>query len=151
MPECDNGEVRLVGGLTNSTGRLEICANGIWGRVCNAFGNWGTDNARLVCRQLGFSEDGKTALTVDTICLFCSLTGAYVVADASVFGESEQNAVVGEVNCVGTEAGLLECSHSSIGRLSCGNLASETVPDIVISCYGKFLYTLTPANTYVLL
>ena len=39
---------------------------------------------------------------------------------------------------MGTETGLLECSQSSIGRHSCGNLASEIVPDIAISCYGRF-------------
>ena len=47
-----------MGGETNSTGRLEFCANGQWGRLCNSFKYWGTDNAKVVCRQLGFSEDG---------------------------------------------------------------------------------------------
>ena len=57
--ECNKtGEIRLVGWATNSTGRLELCANGMWGRVCNVLGYWGPDNARVVCRQLGFSEDG---------------------------------------------------------------------------------------------
>ena len=60
--ECKNGEVRLVGGVTNSTGRLEFCANGVWGRVCNTLEYWGPDNARVVCRQLGFSEKGKSLL-----------------------------------------------------------------------------------------
>ena len=57
--ECKHGAVRLVGGLTNSTGRLEFCAHGMWGRVCNALKYWGSDNARVVCRQLGFSEEGE--------------------------------------------------------------------------------------------
>ena len=56
--ECEEGEVRLVGGVTNSSGRLEVCANGMWGRVCNYFRYWGPDNARVVCRQLRFSEQG---------------------------------------------------------------------------------------------
>ena len=59
MEECEHGAVRLVGGLTDSTGRLELCALGVWGKVCNAFGYWGPDTARVVCRQLGFSEDGE--------------------------------------------------------------------------------------------
>ena len=67
VPECENGEIRLVGGGTNSTGRLEVCINGIWGKVCNALGYWGTDNARVVCRQLGFSEDGEIPVTAVTI------------------------------------------------------------------------------------
>ena len=59
VEECETGEIRLVGGVTNSVGRLEVCANGIWGRVCNRLQYWGPDNARVVCHQLGFSEDGK--------------------------------------------------------------------------------------------
>ena len=59
VEECEHGAVRLVGGLTDSTGRLEFCALGVWGKVCNAFGYWGPDNARVVCRQLGFSKDGE--------------------------------------------------------------------------------------------
>ena len=59
LGECEHGSVRLVGGATNSTGRLEVCALGRWGRVCNAFGYWGPNNARVVCRQLKFSENGK--------------------------------------------------------------------------------------------
>ena len=57
--ECEEGEVRLVGGVSNSSGRLEVCANRVWGRVCNALRYWGPDNARVVCRQLGFAEEGK--------------------------------------------------------------------------------------------
>ena len=56
---CKHGAVRLVGGVTNSTGRLEFCAHGVWGRVCNALEYWDTQNARVVCRQLAFSEDSK--------------------------------------------------------------------------------------------
>ena len=64
VPECETGTVRLVGGTTNSTGRLEICANGVWGRVCNKLQYWGPDNAMVVCRQLGFSDKGKLYTTV---------------------------------------------------------------------------------------
>ena len=58
VEECETGDIRLVGGVTNSTGRLEVCANGIWGRVCNRLEYWGPDNAKVVCRQLGFSDEG---------------------------------------------------------------------------------------------
>ena len=61
-PECETGQVRLVGGLTISSGRLEVCGNRVWGNVCNYLRYWGPDNAAVVCRQLGFSEVGKTRL-----------------------------------------------------------------------------------------
>ena len=62
--ECKHGAVHLVGGVTNSTGRLEFCARGMWGRVCNYYGYWGLDNTRVVCRQLGFSDNGKSNFLV---------------------------------------------------------------------------------------
>ena len=58
LKSVKTGDIRLVGGVSNSTGRLEVCGNGIWGRVCNRFQYWGTENARVACRQLGFSEHG---------------------------------------------------------------------------------------------
>ena len=59
-----------MGGVTNSSGRLEVCANGVWGRVCNSLRYWGHDNARIVCRQLGFSEKGKNSHITISLYLF---------------------------------------------------------------------------------
>ena len=56
---CDTGQVRLVGGVTNSSGRVEVCASGVWGSVCDYHRNWGPDNAGVVCRQLGFPSSSK--------------------------------------------------------------------------------------------
>ena len=62
--ECEEGEVRLVDGETNSNGRLEVCGNGMWGTVYNFLGYWGPDNARVVCHQLGFFEQGTIITTI---------------------------------------------------------------------------------------
>ena len=57
--------------------------------------------------------------------------------EPSVFGTSERSAIVSEVNCVGTEVELLECSRGSIGRHTCGP-TNPPVPDIAISCFGRY-------------
>lgn len=48
---CTEGEVRLVGGVNYTEGRVEICLSDSWGTVCDQ--NWNTTEARVVCRQLG--------------------------------------------------------------------------------------------------
>ena len=57
--ECKHGSVQLVGEIANYTGRLEFCAHGKWGKVCNSPFLWGLENAQVVCRQLGFPEEGR--------------------------------------------------------------------------------------------
>ena len=53
---CIDGDVRLVGTPSNKQGRVEVCANGMWGTVCDRF--WGKMDAKVVCRQLGFPYQG---------------------------------------------------------------------------------------------
>ena len=66
--------------------------------------------------------------------------GAYTLKDdIERFGTSGKDAVIGEVHCIGTESGLLECSHSSIGFHYCSPYYLDyDEPDIVISCYGMY-------------
>jgi len=57
---CTDGEVRLVGGNNRSLGRVEVCINNAWGTVCNA--RFGTNEARVICRQLTFDDKGIAIL-----------------------------------------------------------------------------------------
>ena len=54
---CTSGDIRLVNGLSNLEGRVEICDNAAWGTVCDY--HWGTVDANVACGQLGFSRSGE--------------------------------------------------------------------------------------------
>ena len=51
------GALRLVGEQINSQGTVQICIGGVWGTVCDD--GWGTSDAQVVCRQLGFITTGE--------------------------------------------------------------------------------------------
>jgi len=53
---CANNDIRLVGGTAPTNGRVEVCLNQNWGTVCDD--SWGTPDATVACRQLGFSATG---------------------------------------------------------------------------------------------
>ena len=53
---CTNGAVRLRGSSDPTIGRVEFCANGIWGTICSDY--WDYEDASVFCNQLGFSPYG---------------------------------------------------------------------------------------------
>lgn len=53
---CKNGDIRLTNGLDSSSGRVEICQYGRWGAMCT--NKWDRDDARVVCYQLGYNNEG---------------------------------------------------------------------------------------------
>ena len=92
--------VRLVGGSMPSEGRVEIFANGYWGTVCDD--GWDQADARVVCRQLGFS-DSLEATT------------------ESRFGRGTGEILLDDVACTESDNELVECSHIGIGMHNCNH------------------------------
>ena len=89
--------VRLVGDSYN-TGRVEVYYNGTWGTVCDD--NWNINNARVVCRQLGF----RYALNV------------YRNAH---YGQGTGPILLDNVSCEGSESSLFSCNHIGVGNHNC--------------------------------
>ena len=53
---CTEGDIRLLEGNAANEGRVEVCQSDAWGTVCDD--GWDNNDARVVCRQLGFPPHG---------------------------------------------------------------------------------------------
>ena len=90
-----------------SQGRVEMFHSGIWGTVCVDY--WDLKDATVVCRQLGFE-------------------GAVTATSSSDFGgESQRKRWMDNVDCVGNETSLTECSHNGWGKIYCSNSEDAAV------------------------
>lgn len=54
--DCNHGDIRLTSSASSVQGRVELCYDGVWGKICSS--GWGKAEATVVCRQLGFSSEG---------------------------------------------------------------------------------------------
>lgn len=56
--ECEVGRVRLVGGVSENMGRIEVCNGSQWGTLCGNEDTTSPDPSDI-CKSLGFSGDSK--------------------------------------------------------------------------------------------
>uniref|UniRef100_A0A1X7V9G5 SRCR domain-containing protein n=1 Tax=Amphimedon queenslandica TaxID=400682 RepID=A0A1X7V9G5_AMPQE len=110
---CTIGSIRLVGGSTDSEGRVEICrynyylSGNIYGTICDDL--WDTRDAMVVCRQLGYTSGT-----------------AY---NNSHFGQGSGVIVMSNVQCTGSESYLTSCPHTI-------NHNCDHSKDAGVSCEG---------------
>ena len=53
---CTEGAVRLVDGVLEQEGRVEVCVNGVWGSICGE--GWDKIDGYVLCKQVGFDDAG---------------------------------------------------------------------------------------------
>ncbi|XP_042565566.1 deleted in malignant brain tumors 1 protein-like [Clupea harengus] len=93
-------DIRLVGGDSSCSGRVEVQVRGTWGTVCDDI--WNMPNAEVVCRQIGCGP----ALTAHS---------------SAHFGQGSGQIWLDDVSCTGQESSLSQCSHIGHGIHNCGH------------------------------
>ena len=104
----DPHNLRLVGGVTENSGRLEILYGGVWGTICGI--GWDLDDADVACRQLGFR-------------------GVLMLLGNDMIPVGEGVVWLEGVGCHGNESRLSECVLSGWGLSQC-----DHDQDIGITC-----------------
>ena len=114
--------VRLVNGSTLYEGRVEVQYNGVWGTICDY--GWDLHDAQVVCNQLGF---GKST---------AALHNAF-------YGEGIGRTWLYNLNCVGNEESIGNCSHNGWGYYYCSHGDDASVKcssGMLFSIYANYSY-----------
>lgn len=99
---------------------MEVCYDFQFGTVCDD--NWDSDDATVVCNQLGYSYTGgeRRIFVCDWIVAinyFISTAGEAV--GGAAFGAGSGPIFLDDVQCTSSESSLLSCSSNPIGSNDC--------------------------------
>eukprot|EP00198_Chlamydomonas_reinhardtii_P000873 XP_001690208.1 speract/scavenger receptor, transmembrane glycoprotein [Chlamydomonas reinhardtii] len=124
FPCSTEGAVRLQDGADDASGRVEICARGQWGSVCQD--GWDDLDARVVCRQLGYVSGAATwgPLGSGTAPPGPAGMPVWMAQVACTGGEARLAACATEV-----PVGAAVCSHRADAGVVCGT-APLPVPGV---------------------
>jgi len=92
--------VRLVNGPTEHEGRVEVYHNGEWGTVCDD--GWDLNDSQVVCSELGLGQ-------------------AIAVRNNAFYGQGSGEIWLDDLNCVGNERSIVNCSHRGWGIENCSH------------------------------
>ena len=115
-----------------------MCYERQWGTVCDDL--WGTNDAKVACRQLGFSSYGTFFMIGIPINVSLSLdlnfhSGAIAYSNA-YFGRGTGPILLDNVGCTGGESRLLDCSnYRGVGVYSSN---CDHWDDAGVSCTGRW-------------
>ena len=123
--EPREGDLRLVGGEGAHEGRVEVYHDGRWGTVCDDF--WGVPDARVACRQLGFSN-------------------AKEAPRRARFGQGSGPIWMDNVHCTGGETRLADCRFRGWGVHNCRH--REDAGAVCTPAAAAAAPTITSATTF---
>ena len=109
-----NGDVRLVGGVSVNEGRVEVYYEGQWGTMCDD--SWHESDADVICKQLGFES-------------------AEQIFYRAQFGQGTGPILIDQIHCPDGAQSILDCEHNGWGSHDCrhdedaGVLCNRAAPD----------------------
>uniref|UniRef100_A0A8C8ZRC8 SRCR domain-containing protein n=1 Tax=Prolemur simus TaxID=1328070 RepID=A0A8C8ZRC8_PROSS len=110
-PCTDKEKLRLRGGDSVCSGRVEVWHEGSWGTVCDD--SWSLAEAEVVCRQLGCGS-------------------ALDALGEAAFGPGNGSIWLDDVRCKGRESSLWACAAQPWGRSNC-----KHEEDAGVRCSGE--------------
>lgn len=120
MPNIPNiNDVRLSSGASQREGRVEVYNGNLeWATVCDE--GFGINEAKVICRQLGFSANGATLI--------------------HNFGIGSGGTILGGVQCDGSESHIKDCNYTQ--EYNCSN-----DQDVGVACKKSGIHRIIQTGT----